>query len=73
MSCGQMCVTAFGLVGFKQQLTCWGLMRDWTLQDKAVPYKIQIHTDTISIVMQCSARRGSDSLVLLELLSCLCF
>lgn len=33
MSCGQMCITAFGLVGFKQQLTCWGLMKDWTLQD----------------------------------------
>lgn len=53
MSCGQIGVTAFGLVGFKQQLICWAPKKDWTLQDKAVPYKIQsINTDTISIVVK---------------------
>ena len=39
------CVAAFGMVEldleFKQQLTCWEVKKDWTLQDKVVPYKIQ--------------------------------
>lgn len=44
-----MCITAFGMVEldeFKEQLTFQGVKKDWSLQDKVVPYKIRsVDTD----------------------------
>lgn len=65
MSCDQMCFPAFGLVGFKQQLTCWGLKEDWTLKDKVVTlqntkYRHRYHFYSSEMIAHYFARRGRE-------------